>query len=216
MNTPLIIMDEGEAKAKFRAYKERIAKLERSKAAKAVTEEYKQILAGYKALGKGIPLIDLDDAIASGGFDAQGRPRIAICAAHRKIVEFEWRNASQALFRPSDTGNSQWRTIEKEQRLVMLKRPASALAKQGEYGPIYYSGYARVPLVPADVRPNTGSEDDWYILWEVEQWKSRNEVIPDRDPYLLKHLGGSLYAVLAEWDLTDLERSVMKQANIGR
>lgn len=29
------------------------------------------------------------------------------------------------------------------------------------------------------------------------------------DPALLKHIGGDLYAVLATWDLTELERSVL-------
>jgi hypothetical protein len=33
--------------------------------------------------------------------------------------------------------------------------------------------------------------------------------MPDRDPYLLRHVGGALYAVLAAWDLTDLERAIM-------
>lgn len=29
------------------------------------------------------------------------------------------------------------------------------------------------------------------------------------DPALLKHIGGDLYAVVATWDLTDLERAVL-------
>jgi hypothetical protein len=76
---------------------------------------------------------------------------------------------------------------------------------------VWHDGYARVPMIPANVRPKTGAEQDWYILWEVEKWAdNQRSIIPDLDPYLLKHLGGSLYAVLAEWDLTDLERSIMK------
>jgi hypothetical protein len=44
----------------------------------------------------------------------------------------------------------------------------------------------------------------------VEQWAdTRIGARPDRDPYLLRHLHGDAYAVLAEWDLTPLEQLVM-------
>lgn len=72
-------------------------------------------------------------------------------------------------------------------------------------------GYALIPMVPLDVRPATGRLADMFVLWEVEQWADRRiGAKPDIDPYLLKHVGGSLYAVLAEWDLTPLERAIMK------
>lgn len=67
------------------------------------------------------------------------------------------------------------------------------------------------PLVPADVRPATGQLRDWHVLWEVEAWHdSPQTMTPPRDPYLLRYIGGSLWAVLAEWDLTELERAVMR------
>ena len=31
------------------------------------------------------------------------------------------------------------------------------------------------------------------------------------DPMLLKHIDGELYSVLAEWDLTGVERAIMEQ-----
>lgn len=42
------------------------------------------------------------------------------------------------------------------------------------------------------------------ILWEAE-WQA----VPPKDPALLRHLGGDLYAVVAVWDLTELERAVL-------
>ena len=44
----------------------------------------------------------------------------------------------------------------------------------------------------------------YHVLWEAE-WQ---QVVP-RDPFLLRHIGGDLYSVVAAWDLTDLERSVI-------
>jgi hypothetical protein len=72
-------------------------------------------------------------------------------------------------------------------------------------------GYALVPMIPLDVRPKTGIPENAYILWEVERWADeRLDVAPDIDPYLLKHIPGSLYAVIAEWEFTDLERSILR------
>lgn len=33
--------------------------------------------------------------------------------------------------------------------------------------------------------------------------------VPPTDPFLLRHLGGTLYVVLAQWDLTPLEKAVL-------
>jgi hypothetical protein len=44
----------------------------------------------------------------------------------------------------------------------------------------------------------------------VEAW---NE-IPARDPALLRHIRGDLWAVLAVWDLTELERAVLGQRSV--
>lgn len=67
-----------------------------------------------------------------------------------------------------------------------------------------------VPIVPADVRETvTGPLRDYHILWEVEQWHDQPLVTPPTDPYLIRHIGGSLWSVEAEWDLTDLEKAVI-------
>lgn len=78
----------------------------------------------------------------------------------------------------------------------------------------YYDvrGFALVPHVPADVRPRTGQLRDWFVLWEVEEWFDRAQsMTAPTDPLLLEHIDGELYAVLAEWDLTDVERAIMEQ-----
>ncbi len=66
-------------------------------------------------------------------------------------------------------------------------------------------------MVPADKRPDKGQLHDWHILWEVDQWHDRSQTLTaSRDPYLLKHVGGDLWAVLAEWDLTPLEMAILE------
>ena len=64
---------------------------------------------------------------------------------------------------------------------------------------------AIVPTVPPRFRPSA-SLSNYHILFEAE-W----DMIAPRDPALLKHIGGDLYAVLAVWDLTEVERAVLQQ-----
>lgn len=63
-----------------------------------------------------------------------------------------------------------------------------------------------VPLIPPNLRPKDSLEN-YHILWDVQgSWFNE----PPKDPFLLKHIDGDLFAVIAEWDLTDLEISVLK------
>jgi hypothetical protein len=67
-----------------------------------------------------------------------------------------------------------------------------------------------VPLAPPKVRPRVNASLRSYaILWEVDEWTWSEYPRPPRDPALLRHLGGDFYAVLATWDLTELERLVL-------
>lgn len=61
-----------------------------------------------------------------------------------------------------------------------------------------------VPSVPVWLRPE-GHLSEYHILWEAE-W----EVAPPVDPILLKYVSGPMYAVIAQWDLTPVERAVLE------
>lgn len=67
---------------------------------------------------------------------------------------------------------------------------------------------ALVPIVPPKLMPR-GRLENYLTLWEVEDWTWRTSPSPPGDPALLQHVGGDLYAVLATWDLTELEKLVL-------
>lgn len=67
---------------------------------------------------------------------------------------------------------------------------------------------AMVPLVPPEHRPPRGLGST-IVLWEVENWAWYEAPRPPGDPALLRHLAGDLYAVLAVWQLTELEQLVL-------
>lgn len=69
---------------------------------------------------------------------------------------------------------------------------------------------AMVPIVPPKHRPgNATTLASYLILWDVDRWEWSALPQPPGDPALLSHVGGDIYAVLATWDLTELERLVL-------
>lgn len=201
MNVPTITMEPDQAREKLKAYRRELHH--------QADETYQAAAAGYQALADGFDLIDINQAIHAGGyFPDSGFPRLAIARADRPVVycarrqdRWEFDSSSRKTGRP---GPSLLVTVtnESENRRWEAK-------------------FARVPMVPADVKQQLRAmgrsvvRKNYLILWEVSQWYDRNPLEPPVDPFLLKHCGGSLYAVLAQWDLTELERSVMRQM-VGR
>lgn len=213
MNVTTITMDPEEAVAKIAAW------TQEKHSDQAVVRE--QCLKGYEALAAGKKLIQLDAAIRGAGFFPNDLPKLAIARADRTQVYFRWANnkttvtydahhkapysavgrRSPTLIRTIDfqRTHDQWHTVGGERRWRLN-----------------LEAYSQVPLLPAEQRPYCGQLRDWFILWEVEKWFAvRDQVEPDRDPLLLEHVAGQLYAVLAEWELTDLERAVMAGALSG-
>lgn len=183
MNVELITMEPDEAQAKLAAYR---AQLQRR-----ADDEYEAAAAGYKALAEGKSLLNLPDAIRFGGLGEDGRPKLAVARADRVEVRMVARGDRVDFITGTGRGTG---SIELSMPGVSWQTP---------------TGYALVPMIPADVRPNADLSK-CVILWEVVQWASRSSLArPDRDPYLLRQVAGDLYAVLAEWDLTELERAIM-------
>lgn len=194
MNVTTITMDPAAARAKLQAYQHQLHR--------RTDAEYEAAVLGYQALAAGTPLLNLEDVFAASGLGEDGRPRLAVARADRKQIMFRaasgqlWFNA---LKRPGDGWYGEY---EGSLNIgIPFQFPANTRTPDG---------YALIPMVPADVRPAKGQLSEFFILWEVEQWAERRiRSTPDRDPYLLRHIIGNLYAVVAEWDLTDLERAIM-------
>lgn len=192
MNVELMTMDPEAAKQKLKAY--------RSRTHRDAEDVYRRCEAAYAALAQGTPVIDLQRVFEVCPVDHKHRPLLAIARADRKQVHFQTRRFPHGF--SFDTRRNTGRSSS----TLLLEFTGNRF-----HGTAWNCGYATVPMVPADVRPETGQLKDWYILWDVERWSDRPIIDPPRDPFLLSHLGGTLYAVLAEWDLTEIERSVMRE-----
>lgn len=209
MNIETITMTEQDAKIKLAAYKKRLASLRHTEANKEVAKEYAAAIQGYKALTKGHKLIDLEDVFNNCPRDEKHRPRLAIARADVKQVKFIWRgNENIFLFR---YGKDFWSDRDSRSRKIVVNEPNRYFPYSNSASFKNIEGFALVPMIPADILPERINLSESFILWEVEKWADREiGARPSPDPYLLKHIGGPLYAVIAEWDLTPLELSITK------
>jgi len=188
MNIESITMAKPDARAAFVEYRDALKARH--------TAEDEALMRGYKALAKGQQVIDLHNVMRAAGLDEEGRPRLAICRADIGWVRFR---RYDRRFEFSDAPDTFWGIQNRHRRLyVDLPKetwPDDKLTRR--------DCRAIVPPIPPRFRPQ-GSLSRYHILWEAE-WQD----VPT-DPLLLRHLGGALYAVLAQWDLSALERAVLR------
>lgn len=165
--------------------------------------EDEAIAAAYRAASRGLPLISLSVAIFTGGFFDNGLPRIAICRADATMCSVERWWSDRGL-----TYYDEYATTRPVTALVGAHHTSVHTSTM----PAINGRYTRrastvVPPVPPRCRPKRARLARHHVLWEVEAW----DPTPPRDPALLRHIRGDLWAVLATWDLTDVERAVLAQ-----
>lgn len=203
MNLPIVEMDKEEAAERAAAYRT-IA---------MPTEEEKGILAGYLAASAGKKLINLRDAMAQGGVDERGWPKLAVMGATEQFCYLRankvWgEERGQFRFAPVQSFSIRG---GRTRGIFEFEIPIVGDVQQ-TWGSEYRS---MVPICPPDLRPRHGSRhlhlSNFVVLWEVEEWEK--VPAPPGDPALLRHLHGDLYTVEAEWDLTELERAVLAGRN---
>jgi hypothetical protein len=184
MNIATITMSRAKALDAFEAYR---GSVETRQDAELAT-----IMRGYKALAKGQEVIDLFDVLSAAGRDEEGRPHLAICRAHatRVFVKVDRDGSGRFSLEQSPNWRASWSVV---------RFPTGTFNRSDQW----VNASAVVPIVPPQYRPKF-KLSNYHILWEAD-WKR----VPV-DPILLKHLSRSLYAVLASWDLTEIERAVLR------
>lgn len=197
MNITTLELPAEEAAARLAEY-EQVVAAER-------TAEDQAIAAGYRAAARGLPVIQLSTVMAAGGWFPNGLPRLAVARADATEVHVEvtnrWSDADTANVVFYDDARSRNRGALVGRHTVRVERiPGRTSASPGGW-----RGSTIVPLVPPRHRPRRNRIRGFHILFEVEAWTPA----PSRDPALLRHIRGDLWAVVATWDLTPLEMAVL-------
>lgn len=182
MNTAQIDVPQDVALQHFRNYREALKKKH--------DKEDEALMRGYKALAKGKRLLDLQESFRIAGVDEHKRPRLAIARCDWRTVFFVHLSSFGFSFAAKSWPHHNSHKIS---------FPDSVFPETNKQRTLK----SVVPAIPPQFRP-AASLAGYHILWEPV-WES----VPS-DPILLKHLQGSLYVVLAQWDLTPLEQAILR------
>lgn len=133
-------------------------------------------------------LINVHEALKAMGLNEMGLPKLALARA-------TWGTCFYSEREQAFSSSNRYFTNK-----YAIKLPSRTFSSLGSWK----FAYAPVPHVPPSLRPEDGDLSNYHILFEVKEWK----VYP-ADPFLLKQISGWIFAILGEWDLTDLERSIL-------
>lgn len=210
MNLSTIEMERPKAREAFLDYRRAVREHAEAKLDEA-QREYEEIdravMQGYKQLAAGRQLLRLSHTIAEGGTvdveyhaGAKRMPALAVCRADARFCFCDGISAAGRVVYRADGLRRKADTVSIDRA---LESPPPELRGWGQFKAI-------VPTIPPPFRP-PHKLSGYHLLWEAE-WEPG---VPPGDPALLRHLGGDLYAVLAVWDLTELERAVLAGRAVG-
>lgn len=168
------------------------------------TIEDESIAMALRAAKRGHSIIVMSEVIRSGGFfDDDKRPRLALARADAKNVRV-FRERGDVVY--DTTGSTSWNSINRG-ALVGDKsvRIRDVVPRDDRTWTGFKAGTTVVPTIPPRLRPKGKRLGIFHILWEVEKW----DPTPPVDPALVRHIRGDLWAVIATWDLSPLERAVL-------
>ncbi len=203
MNVSPITMNKADALKAFRDYQAAV-RADRGTVRQVWKAEDVALMQAYKHLARGSAVIDLQAAMTQAGsklFDGCPIPLpcLAIAPSDAAECHVELTRDGGARF-----GSTRWAKAKTNS----VRFPAGTFPEVvGRTVPFYQvNEHATLtPIIPPHLRPKHDLSG-YQTLWEVEQWKQE----PPKDPMLLKPLGGMLYAVLATWDLSEMERAVLR------
>lgn len=180
-------------------------------------KEYEGLWRGYKAIAEGKQVLDLGQVIGAAGIQEDTLfPRLAVCRADAQKCRcsldangsavfideaLRWRRgaATRRVILPANT-LPQFVTRWDQNKGSQRYRPSGTLERE-KWSP---DAIALVPIVPPHLHPRAALSN-YHILWDAV-WTPA----PPKDPMLLRHLAGQLYAIVAHWDLTALEQAVLR------
>lgn len=195
-------IDQITADGKCRELRRVLRKMRHEETERRVIKETEAMMRAYREIAKAVPVIDIHAAIAAAGFFSTGMPRAAVIGSKAKEVQlYSWSGNTITFI--SENGN--YRSALPKRIMIDASRP-----RPSNYWEL--DRHTPVPPVPVEIAVNYNL-DSTLTLFEVEKW-SKSQI--HRDPFLLKHLGGPFFAVLEQWDVSDIEAAMMRHAAVTR
>lgn len=197
MNISPLTVPTYEASRQYRAYR---AALKQRKE-KHLTE----LSAVYYQLSKGRKVIDVIEAFKASGMKDHG-PAIALVRADRTRCILEKKSDGKAEFYGLSDGEVNQHSKADFVTPACYQWQMETL-RTGWNRPYRSRCSTVVPLIPV-VHVPVGGLHNYHILWEIDKWEPE----PPVDPLLLKQITKNIFVVLAQWNLSPIERAVMRGA----
>jgi hypothetical protein len=194
-----VMQEEAEKQSRL------LKKVFKDNASIAKNEIYRNLQRAYGHMKHGGKVIDVYEAFKDTGIGPDSNPRIAIVRADAMKCYMTKLNGGGAVFSHIDGGR--WGTSKARKTYGEIELPKGTFG--WDHVPWDKSIHSTiVPVIPPAILIEEVKHHlrNYYILWEVEDWKME----PPRDPLLLKKITPNLFAILATWDLSDLERAIIK------
>lgn len=171
-----------------------------------IQKEDESMLKVYKAILRGERVINLKTVLQKTGVDPkQHLPKLAIAQANAEFCWFDGNRHGQATFYWDQNAIWGYRNFQKK-KIGLFRDIFPAETSDMEWRKrtnlSLYPVRSVVPTVPPSLRPKNLS--DYHILWEAV-W----EKAPPVDPILLKRVDDDHFIIIAQWDLTTVEQSVL-------
>ena len=199
--------------------------------AEALYQEYRAALKGkrdaflhelkvaYGHMRHGRAVVDVYQAMKDVGLDHNFDPRLAIVRADYPTCHLHKTVSNRAVF----SGHASIRnglgpdgSYKNEDIVIPPLTFASSWPRvTGTDGRVQDWNVRRshvttmTPTIPPRFMPN-GNLSGYYVLWEPAGWKDATPPPPPKDPLLLKRISPNVFVALAGWDLTEVERAVLR------
>ncbi len=199
MNIAKLTMPPRRAREEFLRYKHALSN-------RGGTEQDRLVMEGYRQMSRGKMIVELQSVMTAAGVDAQAQPKLAVCRADAKWCYFRYEWGFNGLIPKFTMVSNRGRESPDVgmRKLVNFEFAAGTWpVRMSHEQRNQYRRWAIVPTIPPQLRPRAAALCQHVILWEAE-WQTAPV-----DPILLRPIGGTLYAVVAQWDLTELERAVL-------
>ena len=177
---------------------DQVEKYNKAARSRSLLVEERAVLTTLRQLKKGKKVIDLYRVFKQVASDHIGRPKLALANAAWKWCHYR-RERNMVTFRGDSNFGYGRSGLVNEFKVppAFMAGPVPDVGKQ-------ITGRAVVPMIPANLLPASPLRE-FHILFEAE-WQD----VPV-DPILLQNIKGTnnLFVVLAHWNLTETERSVL-------
>lgn len=169
------------------------------------------MMMSYREMAKGARILNVATVIANAGLNKEQRlPNLALARADWKWCWLGFHSNHLCFSRDSwvrtGWGSKLWlepKNVNPFSRDILGAELTDAQWRERNNFP-KVSARAVVPTIPAFLRPEKAL-GEYHILFDAK-W----EKAAPPDPLLLKHISGHMYSVVAQWDLTPIEKAVLE------